>query len=330
MAQNSAGCKKGDFEVISDICYCTCTMSDCVNGFSKHQLDLFLPNHLPPSKCPIVVFVHGGSWIRGDRRGFRHFFSFYDTNLLVAVLLYYYGVYWNVGRSFAESGIACAVVSYRLSCLEFPWVLLELFSSMLMSLTAVLVPLSLLALLSCGMSVLFGLNLPLSISESWYSQKLLLSTVFIFISLSSVWLVVCQVGELYSINCTKKLLPFIISLSVSGLCITVLNVEWETCLLCLTSCFAMCLLHTFLEFKTRPTITHPDHVMDVAHSVRWVKTYGASSGRFNACELFLCGHSAGGHLVSLLALEEDFLRRAGLSAKDIKVCKCIRNPDLKL
>lgn len=304
--------ERSDFEEIRDMPYCTCA-GTCDDVFPKHQLDLYLPKDALPWKRPVVVFVHGGSWIRGDRRAFRYFFSCYDTNLLVALILYYYGAYWNVGQSFAKSGIACAVISYRLSRLQFPWVLLELCVSMLMSLVVIIVPVTLLASFSLGLLSLLGLN----IAPHWYFQSV--SSVLIFLSLSIFWLLICHVDKLYSITSIEKSSPFVISFTITGISSIAFDIGQDTFLLCLTVCFAVCLGNYFLEFKNRSTVTHPDHLNDVALSLKWVKAYGETSGRYNADEMFVCGHSAGGHLVSLLALDKKYLQWVGLSPQHIKV-----------
>jgi acetyl esterase/lipase len=56
----------------------------------KHKLDLFLPDTDKP--FPVLMWIHGGAWKLGDR-----------------------ALYSELGRRFAESGIGCAVISYRLS-----------------------------------------------------------------------------------------------------------------------------------------------------------------------------------------------------------------------
>ncbi len=60
----------------------------------KHLLDLYLPS--PGKPFPLVVFVHGGTWSRGDKddRG---------------------GAYGILGRSLVQKGIGVAVTNYRLS-----------------------------------------------------------------------------------------------------------------------------------------------------------------------------------------------------------------------
>jgi acetyl esterase/lipase len=58
--------------------------------FSKTSLDLYIPkgNHFP-----VVVFVHGGSFVQGDRK---------------------HSPYAQIGESFQRRGFGCAVLSYRL------------------------------------------------------------------------------------------------------------------------------------------------------------------------------------------------------------------------
>ena len=72
-----------------------------------------------------------------------------------------------------------------------------------------------------------------------------------------------------------------------------------------------------ISYRLSPGVKHPEHVKDVARAFAWlhnnIKTYG---GRPD--ELFVCGHSAGGHLVALLATDETYLKAEGLKLGDIK------------
>ena len=76
------------------------------DGDPKHRLNLFLPlaDSVRQRPWPVVVFVHGGGWVSGDRD------------------LEYGGedLYNNVGRFFAARGIGTAVISYRLQP-GVPW-----------------------------------------------------------------------------------------------------------------------------------------------------------------------------------------------------------------
>jgi acetyl esterase/lipase len=56
----------------------------------KHKLDLYLPKG--ETKPPVVLWIHGGAWVSGDR-----------------------AIYAELGRRFAEEGIGFAAASYRLS-----------------------------------------------------------------------------------------------------------------------------------------------------------------------------------------------------------------------
>ncbi len=56
----------------------------------KHRLDLFRP--AGGTDLPVLVFLHGGVWQRGDKDDYR-----------------------NIGEAFARRGILTAVVSYRLA-----------------------------------------------------------------------------------------------------------------------------------------------------------------------------------------------------------------------
>ena len=62
---------------------------------------------------------------------------------------------------------------------------------------------------------------------------------------------------------------------------------------------------------------HPDHVQDVASAFSWVmkniSNYGGDPG-----SVFVFGQSAGGHLVSLLATDEQYLSQVGYSNKNIR------------
>jgi acetyl esterase/lipase len=64
-------------------------------------------------------------------------------------------------------------------------------------------------------------------------------------------------------------------------------------------------------------VKHPDHIKDVAAAFAWVHAnigkYGGRNDR-----IFISGHSAGGHLVALLATDERYLKEHKLGLKDIR------------
>jgi acetyl esterase/lipase len=71
------------------------------------------------------------------------------------------------------------------------------------------------------------------------------------------------------------------------------------------------------NYRLSPGVQHPEHVKDVARALAWtVKNIGRHGGKTDG--IFLCGHSAGGHLVSLLATDESWLKEVGLTTNNIR------------
>jgi len=68
---------------------------------ARHRLDLFLPQG---TQWPILVFVHGGGWMEGDK------------SLRVAGA----DIYGNIGRFYASRGVGVAVINYGLIP-DVPW-----------------------------------------------------------------------------------------------------------------------------------------------------------------------------------------------------------------
>jgi acetyl esterase/lipase len=71
------------------------------------------------------------------------------------------------------------------------------------------------------------------------------------------------------------------------------------------------------NYRLSPGSRHPDHVRDVARAVAWTHAHIRGHGG-RADQMFLAGHSAGGHLVTLLATDEHYLKAVGLSTADIR------------
>lgn len=61
---------------------------------SRHTLDLFIPKDIK-GKPPVVLFVHGGTWMVGDKN--------------------FFGLYRGVGRLLARNGVVAVLPNYRLS-----------------------------------------------------------------------------------------------------------------------------------------------------------------------------------------------------------------------
>jgi BD-FAE len=72
-----------------------------------------------------------------------------------------------------------------------------------------------------------------------------------------------------------------------------------------------------ISYRLTPKVQHPAHIQDVAKAFAWTcANIGKHGGR--ADQIFCFGHSAGGHLVSLLATDESYLKAEKRSFADIK------------
>lgn len=72
-----------------------------------------------------------------------------------------------------------------------------------------------------------------------------------------------------------------------------------------------------VNYRLAPGFKHPTQIEDVATATAFVKKWAASLGG-DPDRIFLCGHSAGGHLAALLGTHPTYAKDAGLSAGDIK------------
>ena len=71
------------------------------------------------------------------------------------------------------------------------------------------------------------------------------------------------------------------------------------------------------EYRLYPQVTFPAWVLDAAQVVRWARENAARFGG-DPGNLVIVGHSAGGHTAALLALDEHFLRDAGVPAGSVR------------
>lgn len=71
------------------------------------------------------------------------------------------------------------------------------------------------------------------------------------------------------------------------------------------------------NYRLSPGVKHPEHIKDVARAFAWTRRHIAEYGG-DPGMLFVAGHSAGGHLATLLATDERWLRAENASRADIK------------
>lgn len=66
-----------------------------------------------------------------------------------------------------------------------------------------------------------------------------------------------------------------------------------------------------VNYRLSPEVRHPEHVRDIARGFVWVRRHVRDFGG-DPDRIILCGHSAGAHLVSLLATADGYLREEAL------------------
>jgi acetyl esterase/lipase len=72
-----------------------------------------------------------------------------------------------------------------------------------------------------------------------------------------------------------------------------------------------------ISYRLSPAVRHPEHVKDVARAFAWTHKHIAEYGG-RPDQIFVCGHSSGGHLIALLATDDTYLKAEGLSLRAIK------------
>jgi acetyl esterase/lipase len=76
------------------------------------------------------------------------------------------------------------------------------------------------------------------------------------------------------------------------------------------------ILTLVVNYRLTPTVQHPGHVQDAARATAWalknVERFGGRKDR-----VFLSGHSAGGHLVTLLLFDPSYLKAVGHAPEEL-------------
>lgn len=76
------------------------------------------------------------------------------------------------------------------------------------------------------------------------------------------------------------------------------------------------ILTAVVNYRLTPTVRHPGHVRDAARAVAWAVRHAAEFGG-RPDRVFLSGHSAGGHLVTLLLMDPQYLRAERVDADSL-------------
>jgi arylformamidase len=72
-----------------------------------------------------------------------------------------------------------------------------------------------------------------------------------------------------------------------------------------------------INYRLSPPAKHPDHVDDVASAIRWMRDHAKEFGG-DPQKIFLMGHSAGCHLVTLVTLDPRYLAKVDLRPADVR------------
>lgn len=72
-----------------------------------------------------------------------------------------------------------------------------------------------------------------------------------------------------------------------------------------------------INYRLSPQVVHPGHIEDVAKAFAWTVDHAKDYGG-DPKKLFPFGHSAGGHLVALLATNPEYLKAEKHSSDDIR------------
>jgi acetyl esterase/lipase len=71
-----------------------------------------------------------------------------------------------------------------------------------------------------------------------------------------------------------------------------------------------------VNYRLSPQVRHPAHIQDVASAFAWIRANLARYGG-RTDQIFVSGHSAGGHLAALLGSDESYLKAEHLSFADL-------------
>ncbi|XP_052105385.1 uncharacterized protein LOC127738214 isoform X1 [Mytilus californianus] len=297
-----------DYSVEYDILYDK-ERRDChFNDERKSVVDLYTPEISGEhQEVPVVLFVHGGGWRRGDKAAWKYYLS-RDINLLAAIIYGIFGLYGNVGKALARRGIACAVMSYPLTKLSTAWLLFELTTSYISSL-AVLVAL---------FGILAAIVWPIGSILSWkfVAGPIQPSTIVLAVTFVTNMFILTIISVQYRYH---KLSRFQVVLIWTVLIVFTLSGQKEYFLNFAT--VVTFLIGQVILLNTNLQVQHlnlDQQVEAVVKCIKKIQNIGNQTRKFNPTDMFLMGHSAGGHLCSIAALHDYNFIKQGISKADIK------------
>lgn len=298
-----------DYSVEYDILYDK-QRRDChFNDERKSVVDLYTPEIVREHQdVPVVLFVHGGGWRRGDKAAWKYYLS-RDINLLAAIIYGIFGLYGNVGKALARRGIACAVMSYPLTKLSTAWLLFELATSYISSLAVLVVSFGFLA------AILW----PVGSILSWkfFVGPMQPSTMGFAVVFVTNMFILTIISIQYRYH---KLSRFQVVLIWTVLIVFTLSGQKEHFLYLAT--IVTFLIGQFILLNTNLQVQNlnlDQQVEAVIKCIKKIQNIGNQTRKFNPTDVFLMGHSAGGHLCSIAALHDDNFTKQGISKADIKV-----------
>lgn len=271
---------------------------------------------------PFVLFIHGGGWRRGGRTAWKHFIYF-DVNFLVAFLQYFRRTYSNIGETLAENKIACAVISYPLTEAGPLVLLVEMLMSYLQCMLFVffccLPVIGLLSLIRTINTWEFVFNEHASASNAGIA-KLVVTMAMLATNLATSLLFFIRRKQFdISIN-QIRLFSVVITM-----CCLVSRLASAPVIVLVSSTLVVNQVMLFIQRFSRYGARYEQQVNAVAQALKWAKRFCEDTGYTDATRLYLMGHSAGGHLATLLALDESALSSASCSSIDLKVIFMIVN-----
>ncbi len=83
------------------------------------------------------------------------------------------------------------------------------------------------------------------------------------------------------------------------------------------------------NYRLSPNVMHPKEIEDIASAFAWTKAHAAEYGG-DPNRIYVMGHSAGAHLVDLLATNDKYLAEKGLKLGDVKGCISLDTASLDL